>query len=196
MVADGAMVIWVLLWVGVGLKLYSSIDDLRAASDSAASSGAGLASRFTAIAQNVRALPLIGGALERPFADAAAASRALQDAGASASSSVHSMAIWSGLLVALLPIIWLAARYVPARIRWVREATAAATMRIDADDLRLFAIRAIATQPLDALQRACPDPGAALAAGDYAPLAALELRRLGLPVPERPPTAWAEGFRR
>jgi hypothetical protein len=37
---------------------------------------------------------------------------------------------------------------------------------------------------LDELRRAAEDPGAALAAGDYAPLAAVEFRALGLRPPE------------
>lgn len=183
-VLDAATVVWTVLWVRLGFALFDAIDRLRAAGDSAESAGAGLASRMGAIARTIGGVPLVGGTLERPFSDAADASRALQQAGATASSSVHTVALWSGVLLALVPIVWLLARYLPGRIRWIREATAAARLTIDAADLRLFAIRSIANQPLYALQRACADPSAALAAGDYAPLAALELERLGLRPPD------------
>lgn len=65
-------------------------------------------------------------------------------------------------------------------MRWILEASAASKLRIDADDLRLFAIRAIATRPLYELRRACPDPAGCLADENYEPLAALELSALGL----------------
>jgi hypothetical protein len=183
-VLDTAMVVWCVVWVRLGVSLFHAIDHLRAAGDSAEEAGAGLASRLAAIARTIGGVPLVGGALERPFVDAADAGRSLQQAGATASSSVHTVAVWAGVLLALVPIVWLAARYVPGRVRWIREATAAAAIRVDADDLRLFAIRAIATQPLYELRRACSDPSAALAAGDYAPLASLELERLGLRPPD------------
>ncbi|HEX2849021.1 MAG TPA: hypothetical protein VHN98_00640, partial [Acidimicrobiales bacterium] len=170
-VLDVAVVVWSAVWVRLGLSLFHAVDRLRSAGDSAEAAGAGLASRLSAIAKTIGGVPLAGGALERPFVDAADASRSLQQAGATASSAVHTVALWAGVLLALVPIIWLLARYAPGRIRWIREATAAAAIRIDADDLRLFAIRAIATHPLYDLRRACPDPSAALAAGDYAPLA-------------------------
>jgi hypothetical protein len=62
----------------------------------------------------------------------------------------------------------------------MREAGAAADLRIDADDLRLFALRAVANAPLHVLRRATPDPAAALERGDDDALAGIELERLGL----------------
>jgi hypothetical protein len=54
-------------------------------------------------------------------------------------------------------------------------------------DLELFALRALANRPLRELYRVTPDPAGALRAGDYAGLAALELRSLGLRAePPRP----------
>lgn len=121
-----------------------------------------------------------GRALYRTIEHLRSATGEAESAGASAGDTVHTLALWSGLLVALMPIVWLLARYLPGRLRWMREAGAAAGLRIDADDLHLFALRAVANAPLYVLRRATPDPAAALAQGDDAALAGIELERLGL----------------
>jgi hypothetical protein len=123
---------------------------------------------------------VVGSSLRRPFLGAADAGRTLETAGSAAGSTVHTLALWLALFVALLPIVWLVARYVPGRVRWMREAGAASSLRLDAEDLHLFALRAATSAPFHVLRAACPDPSAALAAGDYDALAAIELRRLGL----------------
>jgi hypothetical protein len=178
--SDVGLLVWVTAWTFVGRGLYRTVEELRSATGEAESAGAGFASRLDAVARSVRGLPVVGGALRRPFVGAADAGRALESAGSTAGHTVHTLALWLGLLEALLPIAWLAARYLPGRLRWMREAGAAARLRIDADDLQLFALRAATTAPLHVLRAACPDPAAALAAGDYRALATVELRRLGL----------------
>ncbi len=62
----------------------------------------------------------------------------------------------------------------------MRAATAASRLRLDSDDLYIFALRAIATRPWHELRRVTPDPAGAFSAGDYEALAALELSALGL----------------
>jgi hypothetical protein len=177
---DAATLVWTTAWLLAGRALYRTIEHLRTATGEAESAGAGFASRLDAVARSVRDLPVVGGTLRRPFTGAADAGRALESAGASAGDTVHTLALWLGLLVALVPIVWLLARYLPGRLRWMREAGAAAGLRIDADDLRLFALRAVANAPLHVLRRATPDPAAALERGDYDALAGIELERLGL----------------
>ncbi|HEX4979995.1 MAG TPA: hypothetical protein VFV35_08015 [Acidimicrobiales bacterium] len=171
-VRDAAAALWVLAWAWLGLALYSALDDLRGAGDTTDAAASDLAGRLDGIGGVIGGLPLLGSELRRPFAGAADASRSIAAAGASASDSVHTMALWLGLLVALVPIAWLAARYLPRRVRWVREATAVRTLRMDEPAVvDLLAARAMATHPMDRL---------APLAGDPAGLARLELRRLGV----------------
>lgn len=177
---DGGTLVWVAAWLLVGRTLYRTIEHLRTATGGAESAGAGFADRLDAVARGVRDLPVVGGALRRPFVGAADAGRNLQAAGAAAGHTVHTLAMWVGFLVAVLPIAWLVARYLPGRLRWMREAGAAARLRLDGVDLQLFALRAAATAPLHELLRVSADPAAALASGDHHALAAIELRRLGL----------------
>ena len=180
---DTATLVWVAAWGLAGRTLYRTIEHLRTATAEAERAGSGFARRLDDVARTVTDIPLVGSALRRPFTGAADAGRTLETAGAAAGDTVHTLALWLGLLVALLPIAWVLARRLPRRLAWMREAGAAATLRIDADDLQLFALRAAATAPLHELRRVTADPARALADGDYAPLAAIELARLGLRVP-------------
>jgi hypothetical protein len=125
-------------------------------------------------------VPVVGSSLRDPIESASQAGRVLADAGRTQQDVVHTVAIMLGILFALLPILYALWQWLPARLQWIREASAAHRIRVDAEDLYLFALRAVATRPLPDLLRATPDPAAALAAGDYAPLAALELNDLGL----------------
>ena len=168
---DVAALAWVTAWTFAGRALYRTIEALRGATRDAESAGAGFADRLDDAARRAADLPLVGGPLRRPFAGAADAGRALESAGAVAGDTVHTLALWLGLLVALLPIVWLLARYLPGRLRWMREAAAAARLRLDGDALQLLALRTIANAPLHVVARA---------AGDQAALAAVELARLGL----------------
>lgn len=125
-------------------------------------------------------LPVVGDRLAAPFDAVAEGGRSLARAGVSQQDVVGDLALWLGLIVALLPIAWLLARYLPGRIRWVRDASAATRLLATAPDARLFALRALATQPLVVLERAAADPLGAYESGDHRALAQLELNRLGL----------------
>lgn len=183
---DAITLVWVTAWMFLGRGLYGVIDELRVATAEAERAGAGFADRLDAAGRSAGGVPLVGRELSRPFTGAADAGRALESAGAAAGETVHSLALWLGILVALLPIAWVLSRYLPGRLHWIREAGAAARLRLDAENLQLLALRAVTTAPLHVLRRATPDPGGAFARGDYDALAGIELERLGL---RRPTTA-------
>lgn len=92
------------------------------------------------------------------------------------------LALWLGVIVAALPILLVLLVWLPERVRWMRDASVAADLRDTGVDLRLFAHRAVANRSLRELRRATRDPGRALADGDFAVLAEIELRSLGLAV--------------
>lgn len=181
---DAAVVAWVALWTRVGMWMDTLIHRLQGPGRAIEGAGAGFADNLRSIGAEIRDVPLVGDELQTPFDAAARAGTTLRDAGQGYQDVVHSIALWTGVLFAVIPIVLVLMRYVPARARWVRDATAAARMRVDADDLRLFALRAAATRPLHELRRASPHPGRALATEDYRALAALELGALGLKTPE------------
>ena len=73
--------------------------------------------------------------------------------------------------------------YLPLRYRFIRQATAGRRFVRSTDDLDLFALRAMARQPLHRLARISEDPVGAWRRGDprvVRDLAALELRDSGL----------------
>ena len=177
---DTITLVWVTAWLFLGRGLYRTIEQLRVATGEAEQAGAGFADRLDAAGRSARDVPLVGRELSRPFTGAADAGRALEWAGAAAGETVHTLALWLGILVALLPIAWVLARYLPGRLAWMREAGAAARLRLDAEDLQLFALRAVTNAPLHVLRRATPDPAGAFARGEYDALASIELERLGL----------------
>jgi hypothetical protein len=177
---DGLVALWVVLWVRVGLWVHELVARLAGPARTVERAGAGFARPLEDASARVGDVPLVGDALGAPLESAAGAGRTLARAGASQQDVIVTLALWLGVLFALVPILLVVARYLPARIRWARDAGIAARLRRDAAGLELFALRALANRPLAELRRAVPDPAGAWARGDHAPLAALELARLGL----------------
>jgi hypothetical protein len=90
----------------------------------------------------------------------------------------------------LLPVGWLMLRWLPARLRYAREAGAARRLLAGTPDLEILAARALATAPLPRLAALPAGTGAAWRAGDPAAvraLAGLEVGRLGLRLPDAVP---------
>ena len=179
---DVAVIVWCLVWIRLGMWIDTLVNRLQGPGRTIENAGSDLAGNFTSLSERASEVPIVGDTLRDPFEAAARASTALQQAGQAHQDIIHTLAIWLGVLLAVIPIGYVLMRYLPARLRWIREASAATRLRIDAEDLQLFAIRAVATRPLYELRRACPDPAGCLARGDYEPLAALELGALGLEV--------------
>lgn len=178
--ADTAVAVWIAVWIRVGAWIHELVNRLAEPGKSVEGAGAGIASAMRSAGERLGSLPAVGDSLRDPFDAAAGAGTALQRAGVAQQEAVHTLAMWLGILLAVIPIGYVLLRYAPWRTRWIREASAAARLRIDAEDLHLFALRAVATRPLYELQKVAPDPAGALAAGDYEALASLELGALGL----------------
>lgn len=177
---DVALVIWIIVWIRVGIFMKRLFDKLAGPGETIAGAGESFSSTMRDVGERMAEIPAFGEALQSPFDSAADAGLRLQEAGQSQQDLVHRIAWWLGFLFACIPIVLVLIRYLPARLSWIREATAAHRLRIDAADLQLFALRAITNRPLHELRRACKDPAAAFAEGDYAPLARFELASLGL----------------
>lgn len=178
--ADAVTTAWIVLWVRVGLHINELVNRLAAPGRAIENAGSDFADTLGDASREVADVPVVGGVLRVPLETAAGAGRVLQDAGQSQHDVIHTLAFWLGLVIAIVPICYAIYQWLPWRTRWIREASAAHKLRIDADDLELFALRAIATRSLQELRRVAPDPAASFAAGDFEPLAALELKRLGL----------------
>ena len=188
---DIAAVGWIAVWIWVGIGVHGLVERLGAPGRTVEDAGRGIAANLESIASDIGGTPLVGDKLSAPFASAAQDARTLQEAGQAQQDVVHTLALWLGVLLAALPVLWLLHRYGGSRLRWVRDANDAARLRDSTADLRLFAYRAVARRPLRDLRRVTDDPIGDLERGDVEALARLELEGLGL---RATPGARATGF--
>ena len=132
----------------------------------------------------------MGGALAKPFQAMSGASRALAREAQAYQDAVAHLALFTGLLVAAVPVLLLLVIWLPKRVGWVVEASAAQRLvRGGPASADLLAVRALARQPLRRLAGLGPEIVAGWKAGDPAAtqaLARLELDELGLRPWRRP----------
>ena len=177
---DLLVLAWTAAWVFAGRSLYLLVEKLAAPGRAVQRAGTSFATDAGEIQQKVARIPVVGDELRDPFGRLGGVGRTLADAGVTQQQVVHDLALWLGVLVAAVPVAALLVMWLPGRVAWAREAGAASRLRKGGADLELFALRAVANRSLRELYRVTPDPAGALRSGDYAGLAALELRALGL----------------
>lgn len=185
-VGDLAVIAWIWVWIVMAHKVHDSTLRLATPGYKIESASGDLASQLRAAGKKVAGLPLVGDEVRKPFDGAGGAAEGIARAGRQQVEAVGSLAHWLGLAVALIPILLLLWNWLPARIAFVRRATAGQKFLDATADLDLFALRAMAHQPLHRLARLDADPAGAWRRGDtqvIGDLARLELRSVGL----RPP---------
>lgn len=185
-VGDLLLLLAVYLAVRAGQAVHAAVLRLAEPGRRLEDAGRTLGHGLGTAADRAGGLPLVGDQLSAPLRDASAAAGTLVRAGQDQQDAVAQLALVLGLVIAVVPALLAIALWVPGRVRFVRRATAAQRF-VDADaDLDLFAVRAMAHQPLHVLARISDDPAGAWRAGDRTvirALASLELRSAGL----RPP---------
>lgn len=177
------LVAWSALWIWAAVRLYDLVMNLAAPGLAVSSSATDLAGRFDDAGAAVGQVPLIGDALQSPFDGMGGAAIAIADAGQASADAVGLLARFLAIALAVLGIASWAMVWVPIRIAFIRRATAARRFLDSTEDLDLFALRAMARQPLHLLARISDDPAGAWRRGDQrviGELAALELRAEGL----------------
>lgn len=183
---DVLLVVWVALCVRAGLAVHAATTALAEPGRRLEAGADDVASSLRQAGDRAADLPLVGRQLSGPFDSAADAAGAIAGAGRQQVEVVGHLALLLGLAVAVVPVLVALAVWVPPRVRFARRATAARRLVDSAGDLQLFALRAMANQPMHKLARVSPDPVAAWRSGDRAVIAALaglELADAGL----RPP---------
>ncbi len=182
----GDALLLLLLWVCVrlGQATHERIGSLAAPGRDAEAAGLTFQREMRSAARSVHDLPLVGGQVAKPFRAVAGSGQDLASAARSFQDTVAQVATFLGILVALVPALVLLALWLPRRIAWIVEATAATRLtRLGAASADLLAARALARQPLSRLARLAPDVVPGWKAGDpaaTAALAQLELDELGL----------------
>ena len=186
LLSDVLTLLWVGLWVWLGRQTHDVVLALRGPADSITSAGNSVHSSLTGAGDQAGQIPLVGDQLKQWLGQAATSGTTLSQAGTSMATTVERVALVLGLVVALVPIAVVLALWLYVRVGFARRATAAQRFVDATPDLDLFALRAMATQPMSALARISDDPAGAWRRQDTAvirELATLELRDQGL----RPP---------
>jgi hypothetical protein len=186
-VGDLSLVVWSALWLWLAAVVHDATLALAAPGRSMQAAGGGLAGQLRDAGSVVGGLPLVGQDARAPFDGAGRAADQLSAAGGSTVEAVQHLAFWLTVVVAAVPVTVGLVAYLPRRWRFVREATAGRRFIDSSADLELFALRAMANQPMHRLARVSPDPVGAWRSGDRAvvrSLALLELREAGLTPPQ------------
>lgn len=181
--ADVLVLLWTWLWVRVGWAVHDATLAFAAPGKQIERAGSGLAGRLRDAGETVERIPLVGEEVRVPLDGAGDAADRIAAAGTAQVEAVGTLADWLGLAVGAVPILVVAAIYLPLRWRFVRAATAGRRLVDSGGDLDLFALRAMSHQPLHRLARISHDPAGAWRRGDadvVRALAELELRDVGL----------------
>ena len=188
--ADVGMLAWVLVWVLVARAVHAAVLVLAEPGRAVEDLGRSVAGNMNSAADAAEGVPLVGDELAAPFGSLADASGAVSGAGRSAQDAVSTLAMLLAVVLVLLPVGWLMLRWLPARLRYAREAGAARRLLAGTPDLEILAARALSTAPLPRLAALPAGTGAAWRVGEAAAvraLAGLEVGRLGLRLPDAVP---------
>lgn len=186
LVGDLMLVGWIWLCVELGQLVFRITNALGAPGRKAAEAGDGLAGDLRRMSEPIGKVPVVGDQLRSPVDGAAGAAGKLAEAGRDQAHAVEQLAyVLAGVTIGL-PVLFALLIWLPRRIRFARRASAAQKFIDSAADLDLFALRAMANQPMHKLAKISDDPVAAWRDGDtdvITKLADLELRSTGLKAP-------------
>jgi len=186
LVGDGFVVAWTIGWAIVALFVHRMIEVLATPARETAKTAMRLAENFREAAAEAAKVPVAGEQMRRPLDAAAGTLGNLIDSANDQVVSIERLALIVGWLVFLIPVATVVAFWLPRRIRFYRQAHASQIFLDSLADLDLFALRAMAAQPLYVLAEISDDPVQAWRSGDREvinKLAEVELKRNGLRLP-------------
>jgi len=181
--ADVVAAVALLLCLWVGTSVHDLTAELAGPGRTLESAGAGLADRLSDAGSAAGDVPLVGGDLQDALEQGSGAGRSIEEAGQQQVDAVESLATTLGWVTGGLPALVVLALWLPKRWRFARRARQAHQLRDSGAGLDVFALRALARQPIGVLARLPMDPAAGWRQRDPATitaLAALELQQLGL----------------
>jgi len=185
-IGDLVVVGWVVLWVRAGLWVHDVAGQLAAPGRTLENAGSSLSDSLASAGDAISHVPLVGDDARAPFTSAGGAADSIARAGVEVQQGATQLALLLGIMIAAVPILLVVAAWLHARVRFVSRARAARRILDSAADLDLFALRALANQPVRALADVSDDPANAWRRRNpdvVRALASLELRALGLRAP-------------
>ena len=126
---DLLVVAWVYVWIRAAMWLHDLVEKLAVPGSKLEGAGSGLADNLADAGGKVGRVPIVGDELTAPFDKAADAARALAEAGRDQQDLVGNLAAGARRDHAGLPDRPGAAGWLPLRVRWIRRASAAASLR-------------------------------------------------------------------
>jgi methyl-accepting chemotaxis protein len=196
---DVAVVVWVAVWALLGRLTFHPVLGVATPAREAATAAGQLSAQIGKAAEQAAKVPGVGGQLRQPFDTALGSLAELLGAANRQVASVERLAELLGWLVFAIPVAIVLALWLPRRVAFVVSARAAQRFLDSSADLDLFALRALAHQPMHVLAEISDDPVAAWRGQDATviqKLADLELRRSGLRMPTTDPAEAAEESKR
>jgi hypothetical protein len=177
---------WIAFCTALGLTVFKITNALGYPGRKAAEAGDGLSGDLQRLSGSIGKVPAVGDELRSPVDGAAKAAARMAEAGRDQAHAAEQLAYLLAGVTIGLPVLFALLIWLPRRIRFSRRATAARKFIDNAADLDLFALRAMANQPMHKLAKISDDPVTAWREGDSAvitQLADLELRSTGLRLP-------------
>ncbi|MGL5830149.1 MAG: hypothetical protein ACRC0L_11350 [Angustibacter sp.] len=184
--ADLFIIGWIFLAFQGGFAVREAVQGLSRPVSAMTESARSLGKDLGAAEKSAAQIPGVGNEVSNSLRQVQRSNAAVATFGEQQLSAISQLALILGLLTAIIPIAVAVAIWLPIRLRFIRRLRAAQQLIDSAPDLEIFALRALARQPLKALDRINRDPAGSWRRGDLRvinKLAALELRSLGL----RPP---------
>lgn len=183
---DIFVAVWVGVWLLFGRFMHAVVSAVAAPARQTAKAASTMSRELSDSADQASRVPAVGDDLARGLDGAA---QSLLGVVASANQQVilvERLAVMVGIMVFLIPVAIVIAWWLPRRVRFFRRARASQRYIDSAADLDLFALRAMASQPMYILAEISEDPVRAWREGDRAvidQLAEIELRESGLRMP-------------
>ncbi len=188
---DVTVVCCLAIFAWLAINVHDQVAGLEQLGIGVAEGGRSVQHGFNAVAGSVAGVPIVGGDLSRGLRSAGASTGgAAVNAGLQGESEIARVATLIGWLTFLLPTVLLMQRYIPNRVRQIRQMTAAAQVlypSADDDHQRVIAQRAAFSLPYQQLLRHTRDPLEDLRKGHYEPLIAAILEDVGIQAPRRAP---------
>lgn len=188
-IADAVALAVIILSIVTAVSVVESIRALGSFGRDLEEAGESFAGNLGAAGEQLGGVPLVGEGIRTPLDAAAGAGDVVAQAGRDQQALVETVAVGTGWALVLTPLALLVLLWLIPRLRFARRSGLLRRMLAAGLTADTLAARAIAQQPLRRLTRVHPDPAAAWRAGDATvvrDLAALELRRSGVPLSALP----------
>jgi hypothetical protein len=182
-IADLVSLALIVAWVWLGVTVYTLIENLASYGVQMEDAGAGFRETMTQVGETLGGVPVIGEGIRAPFDGASDAGAALEAAGQSQQVAINQLATGVGIGIAALPILTILLLWLVPRLRFIRRAGRAQKLIESGAGVDLLALRALASQKIEALTEVDRDAMAAWRRGDEVvmrKLAALELKASGV----------------